>query len=123
MIDHLAKPPIGRAAIDEWARELKPFAAAPNVWCKLSGLVTEANWTSWRLEDFIPYVDKALEYFGPQRMMFGSDWPVCLLAASYEQVLEVFQTLLADLTSEERDAIFSKNAAQFYRIEDAALAA
>ena len=123
VIDHLAKPPIGRAAIDEWARELKPFAAAPNVWCKLSGLVTEANWTSWRLEDFIPYVDKALEYFGPQRMMFGSDWPVCLLAASYEQVLEVFQTLLADLTSEERDAIFSKNAAQFYRIEDAALAA
>lgn len=123
VIDHLAKPPIARNEIDEWARQMKPFAAAANVWCKLSGLVTEANWTNWRIEDFIPYVDKALEYFGPQRLMFGSDWPVCLLAASYEQVLEMFQTLLADLSEEERELIFSKNAAQFYRIEEAAIAA
>jgi L-fuconolactonase len=122
VIDHLAKPPIARAEIDEWARELKSFAIAPNVWCKLSGLVTEASWPNWRVEDFVPYVDKALECFGPQRMMFGSDWPVCLLAASYEQVIEVFQTLLADLSEADRDLIFSKNAAQFYRIDEAAIA-
>jgi len=118
VIDHMAKPPIARNEIDEWARQMKPFAAAANVWCKLSGVVTEANWTSWRIEDFIPYVDKALEYFGPQRLMFGSDWPVCLLAAFYEQVLEMFQTLLADLSDEDRELIFSKNASQFYRIEE-----
>jgi L-fuconolactonase len=122
VIDHLAKPPIARAEFAGWSRELKRVSTARNVWCKLSGLVTEASWTDWRVEDFIPYVDKALEYFGPQRMMFGSDWPVCLLAASYEQVLEVFQTLLADLSDEERDLIFSRNASQFYRIEDAAIA-
>jgi L-fuconolactonase len=123
VIDHLAKPPIARDEIDEWARQMKPMAAAANVWCKLSGLVTEAHWATWRIEDFIPYVDKALEYFGPQRLMFGSDWPVCLLAASYAQVLEAFQTLLADLSEEERELIFSRNASQFYRIEDAAIAA
>ena len=122
-IDHLAKPPIARGEIDEWARALKPFASAPNVFCKLSGLVTEASWTNWRVEDFIPYVDKMLEYFGPQRMMFGSDWPVCLLAASYEQVLELFNTLLAELSEEDRGMIFSQNASRFYRIEEAELAA
>jgi len=123
VIDHLAKPPIASGEIDEWARQMKEIAIAPNVWCKLSGLVTEASRTSWRVEDFIPYVDRALEYFGPQRLMFGSDWPVCLLAASYEQVIEVFQTLLADLSDEERELIFAKNASQFYRIEEAASAA
>ena len=123
VIDHMAKPPIASGKLDEWARELKPLASASNVWCKLSGLVTEASWTDWRVEDFIPYVDKSLEYFGPQRIMFGSDWPVCLLAASYEQVLEVFQTLLADLSEEDRDLIFSKNASQFYRLDEAAVVA
>jgi len=123
VVDHLAKPPVARGDVDEWARQLKTIAAGQNVWCKLSGLVTEANWTSWRIEDFIPYVDKALEYFGPGRMMFGSDWPVCVLAASYEQVLEAFNTLLADLGDEDRELIFSKNATQFYRIEEAAIAA
>jgi L-fuconolactonase len=118
VIDHLAKPPIARAEIDEWARELKPLAASGNVWCKLSGLVTEASWTSWRVENFIPYVDQALKYFGPERMMFGSDWPVCLLAASYEQVLGVANTLLADLSEEERELVFAKNASEFYRVED-----
>jgi L-fuconolactonase len=118
VIDHIGKPPIVRGEIGQWARQLKEIASSPNVWCKLSGLVTEANWTSWRVEDFIPYVDKVLEYFGPQRLMFGSDWPVCLLAASYEQVLELFQTLLADLSEADRDLIFWKNAAEFYRIKE-----
>ncbi|HYW72171.1 MAG TPA: amidohydrolase family protein [Pyrinomonadaceae bacterium] len=118
VIDHAAKPPVARAEIDEWARELKSLAGAANVWCKLSGLVTEANWSNWRVEDFVPYVDKVLEYFGPQRMMFGSDWPVCLLAASYEQVIETFQTLLAELNDDDRELIFSRNALGFYRIEE-----
>ena len=118
VIDHMAKPPIARGEIDEWARGLKQLAAHPNVSCKLSGLVTEANRKNWRVEDLKPYVETALEYFGPKRMMFGSDWPVCLLAATYEQVLEAFQTLLADLSEADRDSIFSKNASAFYRIED-----
>ena len=118
VIDHMAKPPIARGEIDEWARGLKQLAAHANISCKLSGLVTESNWTSWRPEDLKPYVETALECFGPQRMMFGSDWPVCLLAATYERVLEVFQTLLADLSASDRDSIFSRNASGFYRIED-----
>jgi L-fuconolactonase len=118
VVDHSAKPPIARREIDEWGRGLKDLASGANVSCKLSGLVTEADWQNWRVEDLKPYVDKALEYFGPRRMMFGSDWPVCLLAAPYERVLEVFQTLLADLSEEDRELIFSKNAAEFYRIED-----
>ena len=118
VLDHLAKPPIANREIDEWRRELKPLAALPNVWCKLSGLVTEANWTSWQAEDLQPYVDVALEYFGPQRLMFGSDWPVCLLASSYERVLETADKLLAGLSAKERELIFLQNASEFYRIED-----
>ena len=118
VIDHLAKPPIKSGDIEEWARELKPLAAFPNVSGKLSGLVTEADWSNWRGEDLQPYVETALEYFGPERMMFGSDWPVCLLAATYERVLDAFQNLLANLSENDRERIFSKNAAQFYRIED-----
>jgi len=123
VIDHVAKPPIKSRDLDEWAALLKEVAPAGNVWCKLSGLVTEADWTNWRVEDLIPYVDKALEYFGPARLMFGSDWPVCLLAASYEQVLEAFHTLLADLSDQDRELIFSKNAAAFYRLQEQAIAA
>lgn len=123
VIDHLAKPPIKSGEIDEWSAGLKEVAAAENVWCKLSGLVTEADWANWRVEDFSPYVDQALEYFGPGRLMFGSDWPVCLLAASYNQVLETFQSLLGDLTEQERELIFWRNAASFYRIQEQAIAA
>jgi L-fuconolactonase len=118
VIDHLAKPPIAGGKIDEWAREMKQVASCANVWCKLSGLVTEANWKDWRIDDLKPYVDTALEHFGPQRMMFGSDWPVCLLAASYDRILETAQTLLAELNDEERDRVFANNAIEFYRIED-----
>jgi L-fuconolactonase len=115
-IDHLAKPPIARREFAEWARELKPLAASPNVYCKLSGLVTEANWTTWQTEDLRPYVDYALELFGPDRLLFGSDYPVCLLAASYPQVVESFQELLRDLSPAERDQVFGGNAARFYRL-------
>ena len=118
IIDHLAKPPVARAEIDEWARELKEVASRPNVWCKLSGLVTEAGSTNWRVEDLQPYVEKALEYFGPARMMFGSDWPVCLLSASYDQVRESIERLLHDLDEKDKRRVFSESAIEFYRIED-----
>jgi len=116
VIDHLAKPPIARGEFDEWARELRPLAAYSNVYCKLSGLVTEANWSTWTTEDLRPYVAYALELFGAERLMFGSDHPVCLLAASYERVLESFQEILKDLRTEDCDRIFGGNAARFYRL-------
>ena len=123
VVDHMAKPSIKSGEITEWARELKPLAALPNVSCKLSGLVTEANWSNWRVEDLKPYVETSLEYFGPERMMFGSDWPVCLLAATYERVLEAFQSLLAHLNEDERRRVFSDNAVEFYRLEEQEIAA
>ncbi len=123
VIDHLAKPPIANGEISDWAHAIKEVAAHPNVSCKLSGLVTEASWTNWRIEDLKRFVETALEYFGPQRLMFGSDWPVCLRAASYDRVLEAFQSLLAGLNEHERRCIFSRNATEFYRLQDQARAA
>ncbi|MDX6382713.1 MAG: L-fuconolactonase [Blastocatellia bacterium] len=116
VIDHMAKPPIARGEISEWAGELKQVAAYANVSCKLSGLATEADWKNWRPGDLRPYVEKALEYFGPQRLMFGSDWPVCLSAAAYNQVLESTQSLLADMSEEDSSRIFERNARDFYRL-------
>lgn len=118
VIDHLAKPPIARGEITEWSRSLQPLARYPNLHCKLSGLVTEANWDSWKTDDLRPYVETALDYFGPDRMMFGSDYPVCLLAASYERVLDSFQQILKSLSDAYRDKIFSQNAEKFYRLND-----
>ena len=116
VVDHSAKPPIGQNEISEWSEALKPVAAYPNIYCKLSGLVTEANWSTWTTSDLRPYVERALELFGVDRIMFGSDYPVCLLAATYDRVLESFQELLKDLGDRERERIFSENAARFYRL-------
>ena len=116
VIDHLGKPPIARQEFAEWARELRPLAAFPNVYAKLSGLVTEANWATWQTDDLRPFVDRTLELFGTERLMFGSDYPVCLLAASYRRVLESFQELLKDLSAEEREQVFGGNARRFYRL-------
>lgn len=117
VIDHLAKPPIARNEITDWSEAMKPLANYPNIHCKLSGLVTEANWNSWRVDDLRPFVDSALELFGADRMMFGSDYPVCLLAATYERVLDSFQEILKDLNDGDREKIFSTNAAKFYRLD------
>ena len=116
VIDHLAKPPIAKNEIKEWAQAFKPLASYPNIHCKLSGLVTEANWTSWQTAELRPFVEFALETFGPDRLMFGSDYPVCLLASSYDRVLESFQEILQSLSDVDRDKIFSRNAAEFYRV-------
>ena len=117
VIDHLAKPPIAKNEIKQWSEELKPLASYSNVHCKLSGLVTEANWTSWKPDDLRPYVEYALELFGSDRLMFGSDYPVCLLAASYDRVLDAFQEILEPLSDADREKIFSNNAAKFYRFQ------
>ena len=117
VIDHMAKPPIGSGEVAEWAHEFQPLAEFSNIKCKLSGLVTEANWSSWTIEDLRPYIDCALESFGPDRLMFGSDHPVCLLAGSYERVLESFQEALNDLNESERNMVFSENAKKFYRLD------
>jgi len=113
VIDHLAKPPIARNEITDWLEAMKPLANYPNIHCKLSGLVTEANWNSWKTDDLRPYVNHALELFGGDRIMFGSDYPVCLLVASYDRVLDSFQEIL----HEDHEKIFSTNAAKFYRLD------
>lgn len=116
VIDHMAKPSIVTGKISEWLEELRPVAANKNIRCKLSGLVTEASWSSWQTSDLRPFVECALELFGPERLMFGSDHPVCLLAASYKRVLESFQEILQGLTEHERELIFTTNATRFYRL-------
>ncbi|HJQ25783.1 MAG TPA: amidohydrolase family protein [Blastocatellia bacterium] len=116
VIDHMAKPPIASREIDTWAHELKAVAEIPGMHCKLSGLVTEADHQNWRSEDLRPYVERALEWFGPERMMIGSDWPVCLLVSSYEEALAAYQMLLAGLSDRERQMILADNAASFYQL-------
>ena len=116
VVDHMAKPPIASGALTEWASALKPVAANTKIHCKLSGLVTEADWTSWQTNDLRPFVECALELFGPERLMFGSDHPVCLLASTYDGVLGSFQDLLGDLAESDRARIFASNAKDFYRL-------
>jgi len=116
VIDHLAKPPIRTGATEPWASLLRPFGELPNVWCKLSGLVTEADPVAWQVADLAPFVEIALETFGPQRLLFGSDWPVCLLAASYADVVGAARELTAGLSTAERTAIFGGAAAAAYRL-------
>jgi L-fuconolactonase len=114
VIDHLAKPPIRSGATEPWASLLRPFGELPNVWCKLSGLVTEADPVAWRVDDVAPFVDIALGIFGPARLMFGSDWPVCLVAASYADVVSAARELTAGLSIPEREAIFGGAAEHAY---------
>ena len=116
VVDHMAKPPIASGEIETWRQELRQVAAIEQINCKLSGLVTEANWTSWTTSDLRPYVDCALELFGSSRLLFGSDHPVCLLAASYELVLTSFRELLNELSVDDQQKIFGGNAAEFYRL-------
>ncbi len=117
VVDHMAKPPIAQGEIKEWTRELKPVADYKNVSCKLSGLVTEASHSTWHTDDLRPFVECALELFGTERLMFGSDYPVCLLAASYDRVLDAFQEILKQLDEQERQQIFADNARRFYRLK------
>jgi len=117
VLDHLAKPPINSRAIDDWARGIRDLASFPNVYAKLSGLVTEANWHAWKPEDLRPYLDVAFGCFGASRLMIGSDWPVCTVAASYEQVINLVKNYLSDYTSGKREAVLGGNAAKFWRLQ------
>jgi L-fuconolactonase len=116
VIDHLAKPPIASGAIEDWAAHLKPLAAYRNVSCKLSGMVTEADWTRWTVRDLAPYVSRVLDWFGPERCVFGSDWPVCLVAASYRRVIDACRQALGDVSLGDLDRIFGGNAAELYKL-------
>jgi len=115
VIDHISKPVIGEP-LDPWATDLRQLAALPNVTCKLSGMVTEASWTDWEPSDLQPYADVVLDAFGPDRVMFGSDWPVCLLAATYPTVVETAETLTANLSPTDREAVFATTATRTYNL-------
>jgi L-fuconolactonase len=116
VLDHLAKPEIRAGAIDEWARDLRVLAAAPNVSCKLSGLVTEADWQRWRPEDIHPYLDVAFDCFGADRLVAGSDWPVCTVAGSYSRTMAVVADYLDRRPAAERDAVLGGNAQRIWRL-------
>lgn len=118
VIDHLAKPLIRAGRTDGWREHLRAAARYPNVFCKLSGLVTEADWQRWTPRDLRPYVQEALEAFGAERCMFGSDWPVCELAASYPQVRAALVEALGPISAGEHALIFGQTAARFYGIAE-----
>lgn len=117
VLDHLAKPLMRSGVISPWSQQMRLLAANPNVYCKLSGLVTEADWRKWRPTDFKPYLDVVFGAFGTERLMFGSDWPVCLLAADYGDVKQLLSDYLADFPVEQRDRIFGGNAEMFYGLK------
>jgi L-fuconolactonase len=114
VLDHLGKPSIKGGGLAGWVGPLRDLAAAPNVTAKLSGLVTEADWARWRVDDLRPYVATAVDAFGPDRLMFGSDWPVCLLAAAYPRVREALDGALPALSAAERAAVFGGTAVRTY---------
>jgi L-fuconolactonase len=117
IIDHIAKPYIkDKKIIDEWKAAIKAVAAHGNVYCKISGMVTEADWKNWKKEDFSPYLDTVLKAFGTARVIFGSDWPVCLVAASYPQMLEIVEDYFSSFSKNEQAAFFGGNAMKFYNL-------
>ena len=118
VLDHIAKPLIKDGVLEPWASDLGALAMQPNVWCKLSGLITEADWASWKPTQLRQYLDVVVESFGVDRLMWGSDWPVCLLAGSYEEVREVIAEYLVRFSVDERTAIFGGNATTFYGLEE-----
>jgi L-fuconolactonase len=116
VLDHLGKPDIRAGGFDGWRRDLDRMAALPNVCAKLSGLVTEADWNRWTINDLHRYVKAALDVFGPDRLMFGSDWPVCTAAANYQQVVEIIRTAIDERPRSEQDSIFGGAARRFWEI-------
>jgi L-fuconolactonase len=116
VIDHLAKPPIATGKIDRWSNLMEPFRHLPHVFCKLSGMITEARWSDWKVGDLRPYVHRAVDIFGADRLMFGSDWPVCLLAGSYAEVKNALEEALPPVSPQERAQVFGGNAMRFYQL-------
>lgn len=116
ILDHISKPFIRDGKIEPWAGDIRRLATFKNVFCKISGMVTEADWQSWKPEDFTPYMDVVLEAFGTERIMLGSDWPVCTLAGEYEQVMCIAADYMEQLSADEQAAVWSENADRIYGI-------
>ena len=116
VIDHIAKPSIRTGEIKEWAKHMKAMAQFPNVVCKVSGMVTEADLASWKYEDLAPYLEVVLEAFGANRLLYGSDWPVCLVAATYDAQFSMIQRFVSPLSDSEKKAILGGNAERFYNL-------
>lgn len=116
VLDHIAKPPIRSGKLHPWAELIGELAQHPNVYCKLSGMVTEADWRNWKPEHFRPYLDVVFHAFGPHRLMFGSDWPVCLLGGTYRDVKNLLISYTSLLPREQQERIFGLNAIEFYRL-------
>ena len=116
VINHISKPPIKEGILAPWAELIEKAAAHENVYCKLSGMITEADHERWKTADLTPYIRHILKVFGPQRCMFGSDWPVCLLAGTYDDVVDALQQNLGGLSAKDIESIFWDTASRFYRI-------
>lgn len=116
VIDHIAKPGIKEQSINEWRKDLQHLSIYENLFCKISGMVTEADWKNWNYPDFTPYLDVVVKTFGINRIMFGSDWPVCLVAASYQQVLKIVNDYFSAFTLKEKEKFYGLNAIQFYNL-------
>jgi len=116
VVDHIAKPLISKGVWEDWAAGIRKIAAFPNVMCKVSGMVTEADWHHWKPDDLRVYLDVVTDAFGPGRLMYGSDWPVCLVAASYAEQFELVEKYFSSFSEEERSAVFGMNAVRFYKL-------
>lgn len=114
VLDHIAKPRIADGVIEPWASRIRELARRPNVSCKVSGMITEADWRTWRPAELRPYLDVVFDAFGPNRLVFGSDWPVCLVAGDYARVVSVVEDYARSLTVAEREALFGGTAARAY---------
>lgn len=116
VVDHLAKPSIATGELAQWEKNMRTLAAFPNVSCKVSGMVTEARWTGWKFKDFVPYLDVVFDAFGKDRLLYGSDWPVCLVAASYDQQFSILQQYLEEFSFTEKNKVLGENAERFYNL-------
>jgi L-fuconolactonase len=116
VIDHLAKPNIKEGEWESWKKDINEIAQYRNVYCKISGMATEANWNTWTLDTLKPYIDTVVEAFGTERIMFGSDWPVCLVASSYSKWLETLQNYFNTFSIDEQASFFANNAIKFYKL-------
>jgi L-fuconolactonase len=117
VLDHLAKPYIKAGKIEEWKKDIGALAQFDNVMCKVSGMVTEADWKNWKKTDFTPYLDHVVDCFGMSRLMFGSDWPVCLCAADYTQVVDIVDDYFSSFSKSEQAAFWGGNATRFYHLD------
>jgi L-fuconolactonase len=116
VIDHIAKPYIKKEDITDWARDITAVAQQENVWCKVSGMVTEADWQNWQETDFEPYLDVVFNAFGSKRLMFGSDWPVCNVAGGYDRMIGMVKNYTVKLSADEQADFWGNNAGNFYNI-------